>query len=252
MSDTESAAGPLYPALAAGGQRSRAWEAAVEKVDLRAACCAACGVEVQEAQPCMWLHGVLSQAECTALLGASVKYHTDQTQTDGDYTQPGLRSQFTSVDPELSALLFERVKAFLPSELDGGVLVGLKTVIAHARYYPGQVGFPHMDYRHAGDAGSAVPGAAVASRISFTLYLNDDYTGGELSFVSELRMDGTAGGEHSKVRPRAGSAVLFYQGVPTFAHMPHRITSGCKSILRADVLYAFPDAEAADVGCRNV
>ena len=51
---------------------------------------------------------------------------------------------------------------------------------------------------------------------------------------------------------RLGSAVLFHQGVPEFAHMPHRITRGCKSIMRADVLYKFSSKAAADVGCASL
>ena len=65
-------------------------------------------------------------------------------------------------------------------------------------------------------------------------------------------MDGSYEGEHSRCDGRLGSAVLFYQGVPEFAHMPHRITRGCKSIMRADVLYKFSSKAAADVGCASL
>merc|ERR1711933_501502 len=90
-----------------------------------------------------------------------------------------------------------------------------------------------------------------ASRISFTVYLNDDYNGGDLSFIGELRMDGTHGGEHLRTHPRKGSAVLFYQGVPEFAHLPRAIEGGTKSIMRADVLYRFADGALLMLGVRS-
>jgi hypothetical protein len=200
----------------------------------------------------MWLHDVLTRQECELILEESLKYHEsspggEEETSEADYTQPGIRSQFCSDDPEFSALLWERIKGALPAELDGGRAAGLMTNIAHARYWTGQVGFPHMDFRH-GPRGQE----NISSRVSFTVYLNDDYEGGELSFAAELNMDGSVGGEHSRCKPRAGSAVLFYQGVPEFAHVPHKITKGCKSIMRADVLYEFENKQAADVGCHKV
>merc|ERR1712070_320034 len=116
--------------------------------------------------------------------------------------------------------------------------------ISHARYLQGQCGFPHMDFRH-GDPGKD---PTVASRVSLTVYLDDDYSGGELGFVGALHADGSISGEHSCVKPRAGSAVLFYQGVPQFAHMPHCISRGSKTILRADIMCRFASPVAADVG----
>merc|ERR1719223_857031 len=130
--------------------------------------------------------------------------------------------------------MWQRIKHTVPHSLDGGNAIGLMENVAHARYFAGQVGFPHMDFRH-----GPRDDKCVASRISFTVYLNDDYTGGDLGFIGELRMDGPHGREHTRLQPRKGSAVLFYQGVPEFAHMPHAIETCNKSIMRADVLYRF-------------
>lgn len=92
----------------------------------------------------------------------------------------------------------------------------------------------------------------VVSRISFTLYLNDDFEGGTLDFVTDLRDDGSHGPAHTTMVPKAGQAVLFYQGVPEYAHFPAEIRGSHKSILRADVMYRFQDKETADVGCERV
>jgi hypothetical protein len=262
MSDTEFDPDiSLLPALQAV---RGTWSGRVEQEDLREICCqqynsarpgeAANLVTPRADRPCMWLHNVLSLEECRALVQAGVRYH--QEEPPENYREPGLRSQFTAEDPEMSRLLWERIKEHIPACVDGGVAVGLKTRIAHSMYWEGQVGFPHMDFRHGHDGRHfGEPGdreACIASRISFTVYLNDEYEGGDLSFVARLNMDGTIEGEHSRRHPKAGSAVLFYQGVPEFAHLPHEVRGGCKSILRADVLFRFADKEAADVGCTRV
>ena len=84
-----------------------------------------------------------------------------------DSLEPGARSQFVSHDTPLSQLLWKRVGRFFPQQLDGGQAVGLMETVALAKYYPGQVGFAHLDYRHADHLDDTV-----VSRISFTLYLN--------------------------------------------------------------------------------
>lgn len=244
MSDTEAPRGSL--ALAISGL-SGSWQGPAVVEDVREQCCKVHGVAVRKDRPCFWLHNVLSDDECDALVLATLEHHDSPLSADDVETAPGCRSQFTSQDSQLSALLWERIRGSVPQELDGGRACGLMPRIAHARYFTGQVGFPHMDFRHG--LGSD---KYIASRISFTVYLNDDYTGGDLGFIGELRMDGTHGGEHLRVHPRKGSAVLFYQGVPEFAHYPHAIESGSKSIMRADVLYQFQDEHAADVGCLRV
>jgi len=241
MSDTEAPRASLAESISSLGG---SWQSPVVVEDVRQQCCEVHRVAVRDDRPCFWLHNVLSEEECDALLRASLEHHDSPLSAEDVETAPGCRSQFSSQDPELSALLWARIRGTVPEVVDGGQACGLMQRVAHARYFTGQVGFPHMDFRH-GPGGDN----CVASRISFTVYLNDDYTGGELGFIGELRMDGTHGGEHLRAKPRKGSAVLFYQGVPEFAHWPHGIESGSKSIMRADVLYRFEDEKAADVGC---
>lgn len=240
MSDVEHPREALAPVVL---PISHTWQAPVKVTEYASHCCAALSIQVQDDRPCFWLDNVLSTQECDALLRAVSEHHDCPLSDDEVCHEPGVRSQFTTQDPHLSKLLWERIRHTIPEELDGGQIVGLKEDVTHCRYFSGQVGFPHMDFRH-GHPGDP----NVASRISFTVYLDDDYDGGELSFVKELRMDGLYPTSHLTVKPRKGSAVLFYQCVPQFAHWPHEIKRGQKSIMRADVMYRFPDGEAADVG----
>lgn len=131
-------------------------------------------------------------------------------------------------------MMWSRIKHTVPMVLDGGVAAGINTTLNYARYIPGQVGFPHMDYRHNSKAGSVgnftdddLKSGLVVSRLSFTVYINDSYTGGDLSFISELTMDGS---------------------IKQDARIPHAITSGCKNILRADAMYKFDSVADADAG----
>lgn len=239
MSDTEEPQEPLSHVL----KGNSTWTGPVKVTDMRSQCCQVHGSDVSDDRPCFWLDNVLSESECDALLQATLDVHGMPHGDDEVQTDPGCRSQFTCQDPDLSELLWERIRHTIPDQLDGGQVVGLLERVSHSCYFPGQVGFPHMDFRHRHGKNECI-----ASRISFTVYINDNYSGGELSFVGKLHMDGSVEGEHSCTKPRRGSAVLFYQCVPEFAHLPHKVKEGSKSIIRADVMYRFEDSKMADVG----
>ena len=113
----------------------------------------------------MWVHNVLTREECRAIELQSLPFHTPQ----GGKLAPGERSQFSCQDPELSQMMWSRVREVFPPQIDGGEAVGLKREIAHARYGEGQVGFPHMDFRH---SGGSWKDPSIASRFSFTVSLH--------------------------------------------------------------------------------
>lgn len=92
----------------------------------------------------------------------------------------------------------------------------------------------------------------VASRVTLNIYLDDQYEGGEFVFVTGVRNDGTWDRSHITLHPKAGDAVLFYQGVPEFSHAVPVLKSGTKTIIRSDVMYRFKTEQEADVGGRNV
>lgn len=217
------------------------WKPPIEVLDLAPVCCEAHGLPLRLDRPCFVLNNVLSEVECRALIQAAEPQH--EAEPPSGTTVPGVRSQFSNDDPGLSELIWMRIHDHFPDVLDGGDVVGLETRWRHARYWPGQSVMAHMDFRH-----GPREDECVASRISFTLYLNDNFEGGETAFVTGVKLDGSHGGEFFLNRPRTGSAVVFYQCIPEFSHTANEVCGGCKSIMRADVLYKFKDAEAADVG----
>lgn len=213
----------------------------MEVQDLAPILCEAHGVQVRADRPCMFLRGILTQDECRELVGFGEAKH-DQAGEPG----MGVRSEFKHADADLSAKLWQRLAPHLPSNLDGGVAVGLRATWHHAKYFKGQWVFAHMDQRQTSEEHDDEP--AIASRITLNIYLDDEYEGSEFVFVKTIRMDGTWSDEILRPKPKAGDAVLFYQGVMEFAHAIPELTAGTKHILRSDVLYRFANEEEADVG----
>ena len=84
--------------------------------DLRTACCSAHSskVEPSDKEPCMWMHNVMSPDECKFILRAADAHHQSGGKHD---TATGIRSQFTSFDPELAALLWTRIHHMCPQRL---------------------------------------------------------------------------------------------------------------------------------------
>jgi prolyl 4-hydroxylase len=118
-------------------------------------------------------------------------------------------------DRELAALLFARTRARLPQELEGHVLHGCNERLRGYRYRPGQRFAPHYD-------GSFVRDASERSLLTFILYLNDAFTGGETAFLDDV------------VVPRRGRVLIFTHAQ---LHEGREVKSGTKYALRSDVMY---------------
>ena len=213
----------------------------MEVQDIAPILCEAHGVRVRADRPCLLLKGILTAEECAELVQFSETKH-DQEGEPG----MGIRSEFTHSDEALSVKVWERLSPHLPSELDGGEAIGLRKTWHHAKYFKGQWVFGHMDQRQTSEEHLENP--TVASRITLNIYLDDEYTGSEFAFIKSIQLDGTWEGEILKPMPKAGDAVLFYQGIMEFAHGINELRSGTKHILRSDVLYKFKSEDEADVG----
>jgi hypothetical protein len=211
--------------------------------DMTEPCCRAWGVEVRkDDRPCMYLQHLLTPEECLQLL----ETYGPQHDTESSSLEPGSRSQFSKSDEELSIKLWERIKHLFPTDLDGGEVIGLRKEWNHARYFPGQSVFAHMDQRQTSEEHRKDP--CIASRMTLNVYLDEAYEGGEFVFVTGVRNDGSWERSHTVLHPKAGDAVLFYQGVPEFSHAVPPLKSGIKTIMRSDVMYRFTNEEEADVG----
>lgn len=128
-------------------------------------------------------------------------------------------------DSDRAAWLWERVRAHVPQERDGGRAVGLNERFRYYRYEPGQYFRWHFD-------GCFVRSDRERSLLTLMVYLNEDLLGGETEFAAC-----TGSGEDLRVRPETGKALLFEHHV---RHQGAPVLDGVKYVLRTDVMYRAP------------
>lgn len=120
-------------------------------------------------------------------------------------------------DLELSAMLFERAKAHVPAEIEGWQLSGVNERLRIYRYEPGQRFAMHRD-------GCFRRNEREESFLTFMVYLNEGFDGGETEFPYESRM----------IVPETGMALFF---IHHLLHEGCTVTRGEKFALRTDVMY---------------
>ncbi|WP_255988728.1 2OG-Fe(II) oxygenase [Chitinolyticbacter albus] len=115
---------------------------------------------------------------------------------------------------DLAAMLWERAAPCMPEHMLGRKLVGLNPRFRYYRYVPGQRFKWHMD-------GAYDDGRGTRSILTFMIYLNGGYEGGETKF------------RFTAITPLEGLALIFdHEQI----HEGGEIISGAKYVLRTDVL----------------
>ena len=79
-------------------------------------------------------------------------------------------------DFELANSLWDEVKDFAPKKIGESVAIGLNELFRFYRYEPGQQFLRHRDQSYMRSNGEA-------SYYTFMIYLNDDFEGGETTFM---------------------------------------------------------------------
>ena len=125
-------------------------------------------------------------------------------------------------DRLLAGALWERARALVPVTVARWCATGLNERFRFYRYDPGQRFAPHFDCRFERSV-------LERSELTFMVYLNDNFGGGETKFYDADRQ------LHVTVRPERGMALVFehaqlHEGAP--------VVSGRKYVLRTDVMYA--------------
>jgi prolyl 4-hydroxylase len=124
-------------------------------------------------------------------------------------------------DSALAARLWQRTEPFLPPRIRNWRAIGLNERFRFYRYDPGQQFAPHWDGCFHRDNGEQ-------SQLTFMVYLNEDFTGGETKFYLENGMPRLA------VKPERGMALVF---VHRQLHEGASVVQGRKYVLRTDVMY---------------
>ena len=119
---------------------------------------------------------------------------------------------------------WQRAEPFLPQRIQGWRAVGFNERFRFYRYDPGQRFAPHFDGYFSRENGER-------SQLTFMVYLNSGFIGGETKFYDErreLRMT---------VQPESGMALVF---VHQQLHEGASVLNGRKYVLRTDVMYVPP------------
>lgn len=129
-------------------------------------------------------------------------------------------------DPALAEEMFRRVSPHVPREMraewsgEPGVrmaVTGVHVPVRVYRYEPGQHFGLHQDQSYFREDGAK-------SLLTFMVYLNEGFEGGETEFPEQERT----------VVPKTGTALLFQH---MLLHAGKKVERGTKLVLRSDVLY---------------
>jgi predicted 2-oxoglutarate/Fe(II)-dependent dioxygenase YbiX len=136
-------------------------------------------------------------------------------------------------DPTLAAELFTRAEPFLPPKFLIWKAVGLNERFRYYRYTKGQKFDWHFD------GAFTRPDGLESSKLTFMVYLNDGFVGGETVF--NLKRVGSIFDTDPVLRvfPTAGTALLFRHDL---LHTGAVVLDGVKYVIRTDVMYRHTEA----------
>lgn len=183
-------------------------------------------VDLEHFSEAFCLYNVFSEEECEALVTKAEESGFGKTNFPQKY-RGNLRLQ--NDDPQLAALLFERIRGQLPEtiEMDDDTwhLMGLNTRFRNSKYYPGTVFEQHTD-------ASFLLSLTEQSFFTVNIYMNEGFEGGHTRFFKNNELKGD-------VTPVTGMALIFRQPPgQNYQHDGERVLSGLKYLLRTDVMYS--------------
>jgi predicted 2-oxoglutarate/Fe(II)-dependent dioxygenase YbiX len=178
-------------------------------------------MQLQQHTSGIWtISDFLSSRQCEDLVIFSEQLGYDEAEVSlpsGAKMMKSLRNneRLLYTDAALAAQYWERLQPFCPAQIDGTIAIGLNEQFRFYKYEPGQRFKRHIDGRFKRNA-------LEESRITFMVYLNDDFEGGETNF------------DTVSIRPQAGMALCF---IHEQKHEGCAVTDGTKYVLRSDVMY---------------
>ena len=133
-------------------------------------------------------------------------------------------------DEQRAADLWRRIAEYVPATIDNWTAIGLNERFRFYRYDPGQRFAPHGDGAYRRRNGDS-------SRLTFMIYLNDGFEGGDTRFYlnhNYLELFDPNVVPDVSVVPETGMALCFRHEL---RHEGARVIQGRKYVLRSDVMY---------------
>ncbi len=166
------------------------------------------------------IHGFLSDTECQKLIENSENQGFDEAAIDTGNGQEMFKEirnndRIFFDDINLAKSLFEQLSPYLPETINDWRLYSLNERFRFYRYENEQYFKWHRD-------GSFKRAYYEVSKLTFMIYLNQEFTGGETEFRGY------------KIQPKTGSALIFPHEL---MHQGSKLKSGVKYVLRTDVMY---------------
>jgi prolyl 4-hydroxylase len=118
-------------------------------------------------------------------------------------------------DTPLAHRLYGKAVRYVPAKVGICLPVGLNELFRYYKYGAGHYFKKHRDQPF-------IRNGSEASYITFMIYLNDDYKGGETKFNTIT------------IQPKKGTALMFYHELE---HEGAELLEGTKYVLRTDVMY---------------
>ena len=191
---------------------------------------------------------VLSPDECKAIIaaGESVTFVPDSPLREGEDVSILAHNFYWVIDTVFHDALWKRVSHLVPSSVNGRLARGINRRFRVYRYVPGAEYRLHIDGAwppsgilpddtYVYDASPAEK--KQSSMFTFLIYLNDEFEGGETTFLIPAATDGVLNAY--PVRPVMGSVAVFPHGEDNGAllHEGTGVRKGAKYIIRTEIEY---------------
>jgi len=202
----------------------------------------------------VWVvYGLLTAHECTSLIDRSESHGYGPTDFVKSY-RGNLR--LTATDASLAEVIWQRLQPLVPAKLalqapekgnenwwssypkaEGNwKACGLNECWRFAKYKAGDRFMCHSDFPFERNAGREM------SMLTANIYLNSEFSGGATRFYMSndpyFEWSSDSGTPDFEIVPKAGLCLLFRQPPGhTYWHDGEEISSGCKYLLRSDVMY---------------
>ena len=165
---------------------------------------------------------VYSPEECQGYIALSENIGYESAPINvfgGAVVKPDVRNNARVIldDETLAEEVWSRVKPHLPRVINGRRAIGLNERLRFYRYDPGEKFEPHVDGYYMRPNGEQ-------SMLTFMLYLNEGFEGGETKF-----QDGIT------IKPETGMILVFRHAL---YHEGAAVISGRKYVLRSDVMFS--------------